>query len=709
MDELQINDVSNETGNIGQNDSADSLFQTSTATENTDNKGSLNLSFIDNAMTARSVIPSKYLMGMSRAASDGGGGGGSDSDSDSDGDSDSDDSGDTTSGETMSEALERSKREVNAANERTRAENAARDRARAERAKAEREAKEAREREKDMHSSGGETERDDTPTGGSGGGAGSGDGARESEWSNEADSAFGEARDATADANRQVEVADKAAEAWRNASAERQQIESDIKNNTQQLNDINAEVQKLQEQVNKLQPGIVERKKIADEARGKLVDSFDDILGGLIDTGSAHVDINPNVKTGETTVTIDSPTTFGGRDKIEVTVDRNGNITSYTVNGEEKDPTNLSDVQENAINLAANSQYNYSEAAIEQANIAEQAFKLQDQAEQLENQIKQQNQNLVAAQQAEKQALALANQEVSKLEALANAAQEALDRYENVSRNTVDETSATGARINDEEIPLSDPKDSDNAADTLKVSDEMWSREIKEVPDILKGTQLGEVMQEFLDIFNNYNSEINAGAYQSWWNSFMTYLKSIWGSANKQEGLISKIGRTVSGIWNGLKTVKDIFLGRTEGHITEFAKGLLGLMLKGAVVVMTGGQAIPAITTVNIIKGLWKSLKNDVVDSDLNQILENPNSEGGEYEYYDVYKAVADDADSKWSIPSDFGENYVAGKRQGSYGDYNYGLEGEDEQKGQLYSDEEIKDYIHRVYRKSPTLYKIGK
>lgn len=344
------------------------------------------------------------------------------------------------------------------------------------------------------------------------------------------------------------------------------------------------------------------------------------------------------------------------------------------------------------------------------ARVQANAASINNDIEALEAQAQQAQQELVQAQQAHQEALATATQAVQALEQANAAAEAALNKYVEASKGAVDAVKSAKARMNapidDNSSYNADPGDSETTADALVIPDDIWSREIKEVPDPLKGTPLGDCLQEFYDIFNNYNSEINVDAYQHWWNDFITYMKSIWGASNKSS-FLSKVANTVQGVWSALKAVKSIFKGRTEGHIVEFGKRCLSLLLNVGIAIMTGGASIPVQTSVTIIKQLWKNLKNDVVDSDLNQILENPNSEGGDYEYYDTYKAIADDADAKWQLPAELGENYVAGKRSNNYSDYNYGLESDDKQKGQLYSDEDVKGFITKVYRKSPTIYKL--
>ena len=355
-----------------------------------------------------------------------------------------------------------------------------------------------------------------------------------------------------------------------------------------------------------------------------------------------------------------------------------------------------------AVQEIANQKAKEAQVARTQAN----AVEINNPLDELEQQLKEAQQALTTTQQAEQQAKIAAYNELVKSEQLSAAAEEALNRYTEASSETTEANERVAGKIADAntgDMPVGEPEDSESVSDELTL-DESWIRDIKTLPEALQETMIGSTIQEFLDILNNYNSLINKDMYLDWWNSFMQSLRSIWGTTNK-DSFITKIGNTVKQIWKYVKGCKDIFKSRTEGHITEFVKKCLGLLMIGAVTVLTGGQNIPALTVVTITKLLWRSLKSDEVDVDLSRMLDTEDNEDSED--YDMFKEVADDAEIKWQLPSDLGENYVAGKRSNSYSDYNYGLEGEDEQRGQLYSDEDVKGFINRVYRKSPTIYRL--
>lgn len=830
MEDLQINDISNETGNIGQNQSADSLFQPSNS-----NAGNLDLTFIDTALTPLASSPkessttssgykvvkgSEAYAGFGRAA-------GGDSGSDDD-----DDVGSGWAGE-GNENFERSFEKASKEHERQRSEREKADKER-ERARAEREAHESE------HSSGGET--DTSPSGGS---ESSGGGGYSEYHANEADTAYSESSKAAAASTVAMDKAQKAYDNYKETLANEKQAEANLRNATEKLQEAREAVKQAEQAANKAN---AEALQAAQEA-SKLVNNIKDNIQNIVDSKKTTGEIVANALTmgiygavtdkqpenipgaainaggnianvAESVVNIVTDNVTGVlQGAMEAGMHGTGNLAQTIVNAvggrlagsgalsmpvidgianviegaiasapmaamnmgavaagdvttnmakqdradimtagleaaqeaiangatakeagaaamqamidKQAEITGIDDVEYNTAVLtnnlnggnpnsggfvevlttigAATSAMEIAREKAEEARVARvqaNATAINNDIETLEAQAQQAQQELAQAQQAKQEALATATAAVKTLEQANATAQEALDRYLNASKDSMTTAEEAGKRIGAEPPPVGDPEDNDEAADALIISDDTWSREIKEVPDPLKGTPLGDCLQEFYDIFNNYNSEINVDAYQHWWNEFITYMKSIWGASNKSS-FLSKVASTVSGVWNALKAVKSIFKGRTEGHIVEFGKRCLGLLMNAGIVIMTGGASIPVQTTVTILKQLWKNMKTEVVDSDLNQIMENPNSDGGDYEYYDTYKAIADDADAKWQLPSDLGENYVAGKRSNNYSDYNYGLEGEDEQKGQLYSDEEIKDFITKVYRKSPTLYKL--
>ena len=714
---LQINDISNETGNIGQNQSADSLFQ-STGSNN------LDLTFIDTAMTplaepkepTQSSKPSGYKVvkgseayaGFGRAA---GGDSSDDSDDDSGSDDDDDDSGWAGEG---NEAFERAFERASKENERRE-----REREKAEKEEAER-AKERERARKERGSSGGETETETSTDSGSVSGGGSDTGP--SEYANDADDAYIESGRAYASAAAAMGKAQEAYDNYKETLANEKQAEANVKTATEKLTVAQEELTRAQDVQSKYLSQTNEiRKELSMYTANPLSDK-------LNITSSIGSNINIDAKKGTIEIETSKGTYSINKGTGEMSLDGKPVGEDYTeedaiskvfglieklVGPSEESKKFAEDLQADIkfankileLKEDLTDSYRTLMKAAENVTAAKQGLNTA-QAE-----LTASNQALAQAQQAKQEALATATQAVHALDKANAAAEAALNKYVEASKGAVEAVESAKERMNapidDNSSYNADPGDSETTANSLVIPEDVWSREIKEVPDPLKGTPIGDCLQEFYDIFNNYNSEINADAYQHWWNNFVTHMKTIWGTSNSKAGFLSKVANTVQGVWSALKAVKSIFKGRTEGHIVEFGKRCLSLLLNVGIAVMTGGASIPVQTTTTIIKQLWKNLKNDVVDSDLNQILENPNSEGGDYEYYDTYKAIVDDADAKWQLPSELGENYVAGKRSNNYSDYNYGLESDDRQKGQLYSDEDVKGFITKVYRKSPTIYKL--
>lgn len=721
MDEntnVEINDVSNTSGNIGQNNSADSLFQPAP-----NNNSSLDLTYIDRALTPvksetedkptgyKVVKGSEAYAGFGRAA----GGDGDSSDDDHD-------------NETISEGIERSKQETERMNERTRKENESRERERAERERAEKARERAEKEAKRERAKEHGNDNEPSGTGSSEPGLSEGGSYSDSGAISYSDNATNEAVDnlistdaksnkANAEVNKASEAYTKAAENTIAAGDRYNQAQENAKALNDLYNDMVSERQNMEAKLE--QDKFLLGADINDINVNKLTNS--DLKVNEINTNGASVSMD-----------ITQHTKFVGgiyerdQNKINITVNADGTVTVKNTNlltGKESTEqypnvdaatsyisalsTREGDIQSNLKDLIQNA-----------AKLQEQARDIRDQLqaeEQMRGRLADAQAELEAATKAAQEAIAAQDAAAKVLDKALGEAEvaskeftAALEKYNEVSGAANIEREEAGENVGSAAKEAADAlknglNNDGNSGDTNVVKETInrWlNGDNDDHIDILDGTLLGDIKQDIETIINGFDSEVDGNKYREVTEGFVKNVSDI---ISSKSSWFDKL----TGIFGAFKTwlneLRSTFYSRKEGKIVDFIRSNVRLGIRIALALLTGGGTIAAELLTDMGRIMWNSLrswiKGDLVNAGWE--LDGIDSDGSGEAFWNDIITVTDPDFSGLTDP--FNNLYGNQNVNKNYSDYNYGLEGK--QKGQLYSDEEIKSFINTVVRKSPVKY----
>lgn len=709
MDEntnVEINDVSNTTGNIGQNESADSLFQPVQGTGS-----SLDLTFIDNALTpvrtetedrpqsstkARELQGYTNYMGAARVA-------GGDGDS-----GDDDDNGHDN--ETISEGIERSRRETERMNERTRKENESREREREAKERAER-ARERAEKESKRERASDRGNNDNTP-----GGAGSGSG---SPGGSEYDNGFiSESEIAASEDLTNAEVT--SAKAHSEVITAKQEFDKATDNANAAIDRYNqaaAEASKAKEEYNNAIAAV--------NARTETIDFMSDQLAGTIKErvfGGSSVISNIDTAGDNVTIIIDSAAASSSSHvTVELAKDGRITLTETTTNrwGKESEPrtTTYSSMDEftDAVGERRGIAYDLIDdqlAAINEIQDAiVQKFNAEMAAAANEKIAQEADQKLAAAEQEARQAIAqqtaagkVLDNAISASEKASSEFDKAIEAYNEAIGASMADTSAAGenaanatAEANKQ---LQDGLNSGGGETTPDVAED-----IKQTlngtngdNDVFEGTIIGIIKDDIERIRAGFESEADGTAYANMTSQFVDRLVSTITSG--QLSWFQKLSGIFTSFKDWLNNLRETFYSRKEGKIVDFIRQNINLGIRVALALLTGGGSVAAELMLDMGRIMWNSLRNwirgDLVNAGWE--LDGLDSDGsGEAFWNDVITVTDPDY---IALNDPFANVYSSDKVNKNYSDYNYGLEGK--QKGQLYSDKDIKSFITTVVRKSP-------